>query len=172
MPLAGRMKLKHFVALVVGVVGAGSVVLFMGGAAVVKSIPERPKPPTKVVSPAPAPFAVQTPEVVEAPAPAPEAPPADGLRDVDRVVFGYQGQNLGSSKKKDVTKGRPYKVNVYQDDGHTSANRAKIDLDRDDQWDEKWTFSDSGVQRKIAPADDENYTEVVLFVGGEWVPEG
>jgi hypothetical protein len=90
-----------------------------------------------------------------------------GAREVDRVVLGYQGRDLGVDKLKDVTSGKPYKVNVYQDAGQPTANRAKIDLDRDDKWDEKLTFADGTVAREVAPADDENYTETWI-----WSPTG
>ena len=98
----------------------------------------------------------------------PDVPDNLGLlpnrRAVDKAVASY----IGKDKKKDVTRGKPYKVNVYQDDGHSMANRAKLDLDRDDRWNEKWTFRDDGtVQRQVAPDDDEAYT-----VKEVWGPDG
>lgn len=101
---------------------------------------------------------------------APPATPvaATGGREVDTVVLGYQGKNIGSDKLKDVTPGKPYKVNVYQDAGSGSANRAKIDLDRDDKWDEKITFASDGVSREVAPADDEVYSESYRWDGKAW----
>lgn len=74
-------------------------------------------------------------------------------------------------KKKDITKGRPYKINLYQDAGKNSVNRAKVDLDRDDKWDEKWTFDGSNISRKVAPAADESYSESYVWNGAEWVNE-
>ena len=98
-------------------------------------------------------------------APAPTRP---DLRAVDKVVSRYLGRSLGSEKLKDVTKGQPYKVNVYQDAGEPGANRAKIDLDRDDLWDEKWTLKDGAVSRKVAPNDDENYSVEEDWQDGGW----
>jgi hypothetical protein len=89
-------------------------------------------------------------------------------REVDGVVLGYRGRALGSDKLKDVTAGRPYKVNVYQDAGKATANRAKVDLDRDDKWDEKFTFDGDRVERQVAPQDDENYSETWLWDGSGW----
>ena len=60
-------------------------------------------------------------------------------------------------------------VNVYQDAGNSTANRVKIDLDRDDKWDEKIDFKPEGVIRQVAPNDDEKYTETYHLVDGAWV---
>ena len=59
-------------------------------------------------------------------------------------------------------------MNLYQDDGHSSVNRAKVDLDRDDKWDEKWTFKGDTIQRKVAPKDDEQYTRTLHWTGSGW----
>lgn len=72
-------------------------------------------------------------------------------------------------KVKDATKGQVFKINLYSDDG-ARFNRAKIDLDRDDKWDESWTLkSATDIERQVAPADDENYSEVYVASGGAWV---
>jgi multidrug efflux pump subunit AcrA (membrane-fusion protein) len=92
-------------------------------------------------------------------------------REVDRAVMKWAGRDLGGSKKKDVTKGKPYKVNLYQDDGHTAMNRAKVDLDRDDKWDEKWTFDGDDISRQVAPADDEDYSEAYVWSGDSWAAQ-
>jgi hypothetical protein len=99
--------------------------------------------------------------------PAPSGPAAGG-RPVDADVMTWRGKDLGTDKKKDVTSGKPYKVNVYQDAGSTTANRAKIDLDRDDKWDEKITFEPTRITREVAPADDEQYTETWHWDGAGW----
>jgi hypothetical protein len=92
-------------------------------------------------------------------------------RDVDRAVVQWRGKALGSDKIKDATTGQPFKVNVYQDAGRATANRAKVDLDRDDKWDEKWTFeADGRVIRDVAPGDDDVYTVKEVWQGGRWVP--
>lgn len=109
-------------------------------------------------------------------APAAPAAPADpnartvaADRAVDVDVLSWRGKNLGSDKLKDVTSGKPYKINVYQDAGSATANRAKIDLDRDDKWDEKITFDGAKVTREVAPADDEVYAETWSLLGSKWV---
>ena len=51
-----------------------------------------------------------------------------------------------------------------------SAERVKIDLDRDEKWDEKWTIAaDGSIEREVAPADDEQYSEKYQRTGTEWV---
>ncbi len=169
MPLAGTMKLKTFLVLVgtgvvlVAAACVGGSILF--GGAVVSEVdmepPQRSAPEPVAAAPAPAP---QAP-----PSATPKPAPAAG-RPVDRVVLGYQGRDLGTKKRKDVTKGKPFKVNVYQDDGHATANRAKADLDRDDRWDEKFTFDGDEITRKVSPADDEDYSESFRWNGSDWDP--
>ena len=72
-------------------------------------------------------------------------------------------------KIKDATKAQPFKINLYADNGARAFNRAKVDLDRDDKWDESWTFKDGTVEKQVAPADDENYTEVYVLKDGAWL---
>ncbi|MCK6524655.1 hypothetical protein L6R49_24880, partial [Myxococcota bacterium] len=103
-------------------------------------------------------------------APAAAAPSSGpGMRAEDSVALQYLGRDIGSDKLKDVSKGRTFKVNVYQDAGHKTANRVKIDLDRDDKWDEKIDFKPEGVLRQVAPNDDEKYTKTYRLVDGAWV---
>jgi hypothetical protein len=92
---------------------------------------------------------------------------ADGLRPVDRDMFALVKSLAPTEKVKDATKGKPYKINLYSDDGKR-FNRAKVDLDRDDTWDESWTWKGSDVERQVAPADDERYSEVWLLAGEAW----
>jgi hypothetical protein len=94
-------------------------------------------------------------------------PTADGLRPVDRDMFALVASLTPTEKVKDATKGKPYKINLYSDDGQR-FNRAKIDLDRDDKWDESWTWKGSDIERQVAPADDERYSEVWVLAGEAW----
>jgi len=180
--LAGNIKLKHFVAMVIaGMVLCGGLAIFAPGAALLSLMPKRqPAAPVVASTPAPQPRSAPTlppaPAVAPAPQPAaaPEpvaAAPATTGRPADKDAFYWVGKDLGTSKKKDVTSGKSYKINVYQDDGHSTANRLKIDLDRDDRWDEKWTMDGTEVSRKVAPKDDENYTEQYQWNGSDWVKQ-
>ena len=68
--------------------------------------------------------------------------------DYKNFLVQYAGQKIPEGKKKDVSPDAPYKINLYHDNGHESINRAKVDLDRDNKWDEKWTFKESNVFSK------------------------
>jgi len=168
--LAGRMKLKHFMVIVVLLGLAGLVGLYATCDGAPEELPKRAKP----IAPSDEPTGFPTMQLPAAKPPTPAvaatAAAAGGpsVRPVDQAVMAYQGRDLGSSKQKDVTKGKPYKVNLYQDAGKSSCNRAKVDLDRDDKWDEKWTFDGDAISRKVAPADDENYTDEYLWDGSAW----
>jgi hypothetical protein len=91
---------------------------------------------------------------------APPQPTALGARPVE------------GDKVKDALKGRSYKVNVYKDAGEPRVNRLKVDLDRDDKFDEKWTLSPArdDIRRQVSPADDDStYTEEYRLRGEVWV---
>lgn len=95
------------------------------------------------------------------------ASPAAGARAVDADMLALVKLPV-QEKIKDATKGKAYKINLYSDDGQR-FNRAKVDLDRDDKWDESWTFkADGSTERQVAPADDEKYTEVWVLERGGW----
>jgi hypothetical protein len=165
MPLAGRVRLKTFLLgvgglVVVGALGAGALVSTgVIGAGVVVGAAAKNAKERQATQPVVAPVPAASPAPAPAPAPAPSA---------TDVALSYQGKNLLSPKLKDVSQGRPYKINVYQDEGHTSVNRLKIDLDRDDRWDEKWTFDGDGITRQVAPNDDEVYGEPQTWTGSGW----
>lgn len=183
--LAGRMKLKNFLALT-GVGGAAALGggLFVTGAfddappekdPVAEVATERPVKATKVENrPPPANLTERPPRVEAGGGDAPagggatEAPATDPARPWDAFLLERAGTSLGSSKVKDAAKGKPWKVNLYQDDGEATMNRAKVDIDRDDQWDEKWTFSADGVSRKVSPGDDEDYSQAFDWDGSAW----
>lgn len=85
----------------------------------------------------------------------------------DRAVLLLIEQRVKPSLK-DAARGQPFKVNLYSDGG-TRWTRAKVDLDRDDRWDEKWTFKDDGrIEKQVAPDDDERYTQTLLRQGDAW----
>lgn len=189
--LAGKMKLNHFLAIagLVGVAGiVGAYFACRGGdddGKTMKStkadvdrererVRERDdrlanrQSNTKPDEPRPL---ADTPPPVDDTKPIDDEPPPvnDNLRDVDRELMSWVGKDLGSKKKKDARKGKGWKINLYQDDGNSSMNRAKVDLDRDDRWDEKWTFDGKNISRKVAPDDDENYTDEYDWDGSAWV---
>jgi hypothetical protein len=101
------------------------------------------------------------------PAPAVAAAASGGRPVDDAVLRALQGP--AQEKIKDATSGTPYKINLYSDD-RVRWNRVKIDLDRDEKWDEKWTIAaDGAIEREVAPADDEVYSETYARSGDAWV---
>lgn len=94
-----------------------------------------------------------------------------GMDQLTREVLSWQGRNIQTDKLKDAAKGSAYKLNVYQDSGEPTVNRVKVDLDRDEKWDEKYTFKGTEITRQVAPADDEQYTLTFHWQNGAWVPE-
>lgn len=103
------------------------------------------------------------------PAPVP-APTGDtsSLREVDNLMLELLGRPV-VAKIKDASAGRPFKINLYSDDG-VRFNRAKVDLDRDDKWDEKWEFGEDSITRKVSSADDDaTYDQrFELEASGRW----
>ncbi len=166
--LAGKVKLRTFlvgvsaVVLIVGCGGAGLV--FASGGLLFAA---RADGPSEVPS---APPVVQDPVV--APLVVSEVGGYTPARPVDVDLLAFAGKALGADKIKDATAGKPYKINVYQDSTDATASRAKIDLDRDEKWDEKITFKGGEISREVAPADDELYTEMTIWQGCEWVSPG
>lgn len=154
---AGRMRLRTFLILAtVSSVICGAGVVFLAGGTLV-ALRESPPPAT-----------ISAPAVAGTP-PAQAAPAAVSGRPWDSLILARKGQNLGTEKIKDASEGSAYKVNLYQDAGSSTMNRAKVDYDRDEKWDEKWTFApDGAVERQVAPNDDENYTETWIYRDGSW----
>lgn len=168
--LAGDMNLKTFLALV-----AVGVVCSAGGVAVAAYtmkpdvvVVETPAPqlPNATVASEPVPLPTVASDVPADPA---ATPAPSGLREVDDIVLGYAQRKLSTDKLKDVTAGKAFKVNVYQDAGSDTVNRVKVDLDRDDKWDEKFSFKDGVITRDVAPEDDEAYTISYRWDGKTWV---
>jgi hypothetical protein len=108
------------------------------------------------------------PERAPAAATASSAPPAsapgtaaDGLRDIDRAALALVARPVNDSKIKDGTPGQPYKINVYSDDGKR-WNRLKIDVERDETWDESWTLHpDGSIERRASSGGDERVYQLL-----------
>ena len=158
---AGRMRLRTFLILatVSSVICGAGVVLLAGSSLVLLAESPPPAAPPVAAPLVPVPVTL----------PAPGAPSTSSARPWDSLILARKGTNLGTDKIKDASEGSRYKVNLYQDAGSSTMNRAKVDYDRDEKWDEKWTFApDGGVERQVAPNDDENYTETWIYRDGSW----
>ena len=172
------MKFKTFRALAVGglavviaalAVGLGSLRRDVRRAVDAYSAPAaQPVPTAQPAQPA-APQAAPPPALPARPAP---GPGQEALRPMDEDILALLAKPMGGDKIKDAFSSRSYKVNIYKDAGFASANRLKIDLDRDEKDDEKWTIEGQGaamsVKRQLSPGDDGNYPVEYMLVGGGW----
>jgi|GEM_PF-4367584 len=163
--LAGKMRLRTFGLIV-------SLTSIFAGFALWTLWPEwspKPEPVAKRLPLEAAGVKVQPPDR-PVPTAADTRPPVEPRSAAEAFLIGRSGHDLGKPKAKDAWPG-PVKVNLYQDDGHSTINRAKVDLDRDDKWDEKWTFEDGRISKKVAPEDDEQYTQVLVLIDNNWVAQ-
>ncbi|MGQ9896715.1 MAG: hypothetical protein ACUVR8_04010, partial [Acidobacteriota bacterium] len=73
---------------------------------------------------------------------------------------------------KDAFPSRPYKISLYGDQLGQGWNRAKMDLNRNNRWDEKITIvNGEPAKRQVASRDDEIYDLEYRYRGGQWVSE-
>lgn len=69
----------------------------------------------------------------------------------------------------DMTPAEPWRLNLYQDAGHTQVNRGRVDLDRDGSWDWKVTFAADTIYRERALG-PENWAPKERWTGSSWEP--
>jgi hypothetical protein len=94
---------------------------------------------------------------------------SSNLRTVDREVLDLiRRRKANTDKIKDALPGRNYKVNLYRDAGFNRWNRVKIDLNRNNRWDEKWTIKDNVIIRQVSSRDDEVYDQKFVLTGNQW----
>jgi hypothetical protein len=170
------MRYKTFRALVLGggllVAGGGVFGLYhlLGGRGEATA-------PTTWASAVPVPPPLSSPEPSNKTPPAKKplatsAPPSyEGLAPMEKRILGRFAEGIEDDKVKDAFKGETYKVNFYRDpDGKL---RAKVDLDRDEKWDEKWTFErvqgQDKVKRQISSRDDDIYDQELRLDAGKWI---
>jgi hypothetical protein len=92
-----------------------------------------------------------------------------GKRAYDDEVIAWHLKTIAGDHLKDVSKGKPYKIDLHKDAGSTTVNRAKVDLNRNGKWDEKYSFKGDKITLERAPADDEKYTETYHWTGTGWL---
>jgi hypothetical protein len=93
-------------------------------------------------------------------------------RRVDQLIVAYLTKHAraATDKVKDAFPRESFKVNIYRDQGHATWNRLKVDLDRDEQDDEKWTLENGmPAKRQVSTNDDGNYDHEYRWQGGKWV---
>jgi hypothetical protein len=78
--------------------------------------------------------------------------------------------NATTDKIKDAFPKERFKVNVYRDGNGSTWTRLKVDLDRDEKDDEKWTLANGQPdKRQVSTRDDEQYDREYRWRGGQWV---
>ena len=95
-----------------------------------------------------------------------------GLRREDQLTMDYLNshQSATTDKIKDAFPRERFKVNIYRDGSSPTWTRLKIDLDRDDKDDEKWTLNAGQPdKRQVSTRDDEQYDKEYRWQGGKWV---
>lgn len=127
------------------------------------SAPTAPAPGTPAGKPA------------NASSPSPSTSPAAQVatdRRVDQLIVDYltAHSNATTDKVKDAFPRESFKVNIYHDEGNATWNRLKIDFDRDEQDDEKWTLENGmPAKRQVSTKDDGTYDQEYRWQGGKWV---
>lgn len=96
---------------------------------------------------------------------------AAALRPMDKALLDKVHEPLRADHQSDAFPQQAYRVNVYQEAGHTTPNRLEVDLNRNEKWDERWTIEGAAIKREVAPADDENFTREYVLENGSWVPK-
>jgi hypothetical protein len=135
-----------------------------------------------ISAPADAPAASDAnPQNGNAPAAPGPSSPADptALTDAEQEILRLQSSPItnGVSDPKNGTRrwvvDEPgFHAEFRSDTAKGSAywNRVKIDWNGNGRFDEKWDFRpDGSVKRRVAPADDENYTEQYRLQGNRWL---
>lgn len=101
-----------------------------------------------------------------------QSPVNSTTRSADQAVVEFLNRqpNATGDKIKDAFPRESFKVNIYRDGSGQKWTRLKIDLDRDEKDDEKWTL-DNGQpdKRQVSTRDDGNYDREYRWRGGQWV---
>ena len=94
------------------------------------------------------------------------------VRQVDRLILQYLATHpTPTDKAKDVLPHERVKVNLYRDGTAPYWSRLKIDLNRNDRDDEKWTLRDGKPwKRQVSTQDNEHYDQEYLWHNDHWEP--
>jgi hypothetical protein len=96
--------------------------------------------------------------------------PANGdLRLVDKKILSQLSTPPSGDKIKDAFSNESFKVNFYREGTEATWSRLKVDLNRNEKWDEKWDLANGQpVKRQVASKDDESYDQTFLWKNGKW----
>ena len=99
-------------------------------------------------------------------------PSNTGLRREDQMIIDLLNRQstATSDKIKDAFPKEKFKVNIYRDGTGTTWTRLKLDLDRDEKDDEKWTLNAGQPdKRQVSTRDDGQYDREYRWRDGQWV---
>lgn len=94
------------------------------------------------------------------------------LRREDRLIINFLNTHQAATegKLKDIFPGEKFKVNLYRDGDSSSWTRLKIDLNRNNKDDEKWTLNNGlPSKRSVSSRDDEQYDQKYAWAGDHWI---
>ncbi len=126
------IKFKYVVDIGIAVTALVVLVVLVAGVFVVGSKVDGDTPMSPVVS---SPTADDSPSGGDTP-----RPRSEGSGDYGAAIQAANRTASPNSKKKDALGGSGWKINLYEETGDTHYDRAKVDRDRDETWDEKWTW--------------------------------
>jgi hypothetical protein len=93
-------------------------------------------------------------------------------RTIEQKILAQLGQPASGDKIKDAFPNESFKVNFYREASDKTWTRLKVDLNRNEKWDEKWDLADGQPKkRQVASKDDENYDQKFVWQNGKWEPE-
>ncbi len=142
----------------------GGAMVWVGGAWVSADKAGGANAPANANAPADAPAEVDV--VAETPAASNDKPASSGDTRFADVARKMLDERASGGKAKDILDGKGAKINLYDDDNDGTWDRAKVDIDRDENDDEKWTRKDGAIERKIVASG-----EVKIFKNGAWIPK-
>jgi hypothetical protein len=156
------MRFKTFRNAVLIPAGVLAGLLFLGGFAMLYR---------SCQSAEPEPETTQKTLPANTPAPRPLVASNGGNNFRDQLIVDYLNahRQAAGDKIKDALPREAFKVNLYADNASPTWNRLKIDLDRDEKWDEKWDLENGQpVKRHVSTRDNEVYDLEFRWQAGGW----
>lgn len=154
------MRFKTFRNVVLIPAGVLAGVLFLGGFAwLYRSCQSAPAPPKAA------------PPKAATPAQRPLVSSNGGNNFRDQLIVDYLSSHRQATgdKVKDALPREAFKVNLYADNGSPTWTRLKVDLDRDEKWDEKWDLENGQpVKRHVSTRDNDVYDLEFRWQAGGW----
>lgn len=95
--------------------------------------------------------------------------PRPDATEVDKAVSRWIGSEFGGGRQEDVDPDGPYRIDLIQGEGADAVNGMEVDIDRDGNFDERWSIEGAGVTREVSPDDDGNYSQKYAWIMQRWI---